>query len=87
MSRETVRSHTAADPLFIDFKICSSVFFSGRLLYDELLETSIQILLLFLHCNTFCCHVYCKEMKQNERWDENCMFTGCVKSVNIPLGA
>jgi hypothetical protein len=51
--------------IFINFKICPSVF-SLRLLYDELLEMVIQILLLFLHCKTSCCHVYCKEMKQNE---------------------
>ena len=63
------------------------LFFSWWLLCDELLETSIQILLLFFHCNTSCCRVYGKEMKQNERRDGNCMFSGRMKSVNIPLVA
>jgi hypothetical protein len=47
-----------------------SYSFLWRLLYDELLEMSIQILLLFLHRKTSCNHVYCKEMKTrwNVRW-------------------
>jgi hypothetical protein len=86
MNREIAKGRQVLILMFIDSKICPCVS-SWRPRYNELQQMSIQVSLLFLDSKTSWSRLYYKEMKQNQPWDEGCMFSLCMKSVNIPLAA